>query len=163
MGPLWSSSGMACSPPEPPHLAGCLGLGGTNSGSRWPTTWPSVFNTVPRDGPGLWDGRQGKTLCQEPGGTHRPQMGITGPKCTKWGRLGAGYLMLPVMPSPGTLEDFFLPACLWAMVTFSEKFFLCKLDHKNVGRTWALNLYSHLAGSFQNSWSWAGSLYSSFS
>lgn len=38
--------------------------------------------------------------------------GITGQKCTKRRKLGAGYLMLPVMPSPGTLEGCCLPVCL---------------------------------------------------
>lgn len=80
-GPPWSSSGMACSPTMtgccsvPSTVCSGLGLGGARLLSCWPTTWPSIFNTFPRDGLGLWGAGKGKTLGQEPAGTHRPQMG----------------------------------------------------------------------------------------
>lgn len=70
-----------------PQSAGGLGLGGARLLSCGPTTWPSIFNTFPRYGPGLW----GAGKDQEPAGTHGSQMG-PGPEITNGRRLSPGSL-----------------------------------------------------------------------
>lgn len=94
-----------------PQSAGGLGLGGTRLLSCWPTTWPSILNTFPRYGPGLWGAGKGKTFDQEPAGIHGPQM-RSGTRNHKWEGAESRLSVRLEMPSSGALDCCCLLACL---------------------------------------------------